>query len=241
MSHNKELVIVQLYSRAMNIYGDWGNVLTVMRRAQWHGYTPRLIEYNEGDPFPEHVDIIIGGGGQDSGQIVIQEDLLKIAPRIKELADTGTPMLVICGLYQLFGNFFKTLDGKIIQGLGVLDIETHGSTERLIGNIVTKSNDFGEIIGYENHSGQTYLGHAMKPLGMVIKGAGNNSKDGTEGVRYKNVIGTYLHGSLLPKNPAIADFLIETAAIAKYGEFVPSVIDDSFAEKARTVASERPR
>lgn len=241
MSQNKELVIVQLYSHAMNIYGDWGNVLTVMRRAKWHGYKPKLIEYNEGDEFPEHVDILIGGGGQDSGQVVIQEDLLKIAPRLKELADAGTPMLVICGLYQLFGNFFKTLDGKMIKGVGILDIETHGGTERLIGNIVTRSHEFGDIVGYENHSGQTFLGHNMNPLGMVVKGAGNNSKDGTEGVRHKNVLGTYLHGSLLPKNPAIADFLIETAATMRYDEFTPSVIDDSFAEKARTIAIDRPR
>ncbi len=241
MTQKKELIILQLYPKAMNIYGDWGNVLTVMRRAQWHGYEPKLIEYNEGDAFPEHVDIVIGGGGQDSGQMIIQEDLLARGPRLKSLADEDTPMLVICGLYQLFGNFFKTLSGTTIQGIGMLDIETHGSNERLIGNIVTRSREFGEIVGYENHSGQTFLGHNVKPLGMVEKGAGNNSQDGTEGARYRNVIGTYLHGSLLPKNPTIADFLIETAAIKRYGDFTPTVIDDSFAQKARTVAIDRPR
>ncbi len=241
MTQNKELIILQLYPKAMNIYGDWGNVLTVMRRAQWHGYEPKLLEYNEGGSFPEHVDIIIGGGGQDSGQMIIQEDLLTRGPRLKSLADEDTPMLIICGLYQLFGNFFKTLNGTTIQGIGMLDIETHGSNERLIGNIVTRSREFGEIVGYENHSGQTFLGHNVTPLGMVEKGAGNNSQDGTEGARYRNVIGTYLHGSLLPKNPAIADFLIETAAIKRYGDFTPTVIDDSFAQKARTVAIDRPR
>lgn len=225
----------------MNIYGDWGNVLTIKRRLEWHGYTPILIEYNQGDAFPDQVDIIIGGGGQDSGQTVIQDDLLKIGPKLHELANSDTPMLIICGLYQLFGKFFKTLDGTLIQGIGLLDIETHGGTERLIGNIITKSQEFGEIIGYENHSGQTFLGKGMKPLGQVQKGAGNNGQDTTEGVRYRNVIGSYMHGSLLPKNPAMADFLIERAVIQKYGEFTPTVIDDRFAELARTVAIKRPR
>ena len=150
-------------------------------------------------------------------------------------------MLVVCGLYQLFGNFFRTLDGTLIKGIGLFDIETHGGTERLIGNIITRSHEFGDIIGYENHSGQTFLGKGLKPLGLVQKGAGNNGHDATEGVRYKNVIGTYLHGSLLPKNPAIADFLIEKAVIKKYGEFTPTVIDDRFATMARDIAAKRPR
>jgi len=237
----KIIHIVQLYPKDMNIYGDWGNVLTIKRRLEWHGYTPILTEYNQGDTFPKDVDILIGGGGQDSGQTLIQDDLLKIAPRLKELVEADVPMLLICGLYQLFGNFFKTLDGTMIKGTGVLDLETHGGTERLIGNIVTKSSEFGEIIGYENHSGQTYLGKGMTPLGLVQKGAGNNGHDATEGVRYKNVIGSYLHGSLLPKNPAIADFLIEKAVTKRYGEFTPTVIDDRFASMARTAALKRPR
>ncbi|MDB5165675.1 MAG: hypothetical protein JWM00_565 [Candidatus Saccharibacteria bacterium] len=239
MSHN--IHILQLYPNDMNIYGDWGNVLTVMRRLQWHGYNPILTEYNQGDTFPTEVDIIIGGGGQDSGQTVIQDDLLKISTHLHKLADDGTPMLIICGLYQLFGNFFKTLDGTVIKGIGLLDLETHGGNERLIGNIIIKSHEFGEIIGYENHSGQTFLGKNVVPLGLVQKGAGNNGHDATEGVRYKNIVGSYMHGSLLPKNPAIADFLIEQAVTRKYGEFVPTVIDDRFAELARDIAAKRPR
>lgn len=239
--NSKDIHIVQLYPNDMNIYGDWGNVLTLIRRLKWHGYNPILTEYNQGDTFPSQVDILIGGGGQDSGQSVIQEDLLKIGPQLKKLAQENTPMLVICGLYQMFGHFFKTLDGTVIKGIGVLDLETHGGTERLIGNITTKSHEFGEIIGYENHSGQTYLGKGVIPLGLVQKGAGNNGHDPSEGVRYRNVIGSYMHGSLLPKNPAIADFLIEKAITRKYGEFTPTVIDDRFAELARTAALKRPR
>lgn len=239
--NDREITVVQLYPHDMNIYGDWGNVLTVKRRLEWHGYKVKLLEYNQGDVFPEDADIIMGGGGQDSGQDSIQTDLLKLAPTLQKLADDDAPMLMICGLYQLFGKFFKTQDGHIIKGIGLLDIETHAGPERLIGNIVTKNNEFGDIIGYENHSGQTYLGKDILPLGKVIKGAGNNGQDDTEGARYKNVIATYMHGSLLPKNPAIADFLIEKAVIRKYGDFTPTVIDDRFAKLARSVALKRPR
>lgn len=237
----KSIRLLQLYPRDMNIYGDWGNALTLKRRLEWHGYDVELLEYNPGDKFPVQVDLIVGGGGQDSGQDVIQNDLLAIGPRLHELAEGDVPMLMICGLYQLFGKFFKTQDGHVIKGIGLLDIETHAGPERLIGNIVTKSDQFGEIIGYENHSGQTFLGRKVEPLGHVIKGAGNNGQDDTEGACYRNVIGSYLHGSLLPKNPPLADFLIEKAVTKKYGEFKPTVIDDRFAELARERALKRPR
>lgn len=237
----QSITIVQLYPRDMNIYGDHGNTLVLQRRLQWHGYDVNLIDYNPGDKFPSDVDIIVGGGGQDSGQIKIQADLLSIAPKLKALAESGTPMLMVCGLYQLFGKFFKTSNGDIIDGIGLLDIETYGKAERLIGNIILQSDEFGEIIGYENHSGQTYLGKNVKPLASVRLGAGNNMTDNSEGARYKNVIGTYLHGSLLPKNPQIADFLIEQAVTKKYGSCNIEPIDDRFATLARLAASKRPR
>lgn len=239
---SKQLLrILQLYPNDMNIYGDWGNTLTLKKRAQWHNYEVELLEYNPGDRFPKNVDIIIGGGGQDSGQSVIKDDLQKIANDLRELAEQNTPMLLICGLYQLFGNFFKTKDGDLIPGIGIFDIETHGGPERLIGNVVITSKEFGDIVGYENHSGQTFLSSSVTPLGKVIKGAGNNGQDEYEGARYKNMIGSYLHGSLLPKNPVIADWLIEHAAVNKYGEAHLTVIDDSLANEAREVASKRPR
>lgn len=237
----KQITILQLYPRDMNIYGDWGNVLVLKRRVQWHGYTPRLLEYNPGDPFPEDVDIIVGGGGQDSGQDIIQNDLLAIRHKLHDLAEADTPMLMICGLYQLFGKFFKAQDGHIIEGIGLLNIETHAGPERLTGNIIIKSAEFSDIIGYENHSGQTFLGSNVQSLGQVIKGAGNNGQDATEGALYRNIIASYMHGSLLPKNPLIADFLIEKAVTKKYGDFKPTVIDDRFAELARQVAIKRPR
>jgi CobQ-like glutamine amidotransferase family enzyme len=239
--NEKQITILQLYPREMNIYGDFGNVLVLTRRLQWHGYKARLIEYNIGDDFPVDVDIVVGGGGQDSGQDIIQQDLLALSTTLHTLAENDVPMLMICGLYQLFGKFFKAQDGHIIEGISLFDIETHAGLERLTGNITTSSSEFGDIVGYENHSGQTFLGPNVTPLGRVIKGAGNNGQDDTEGTRYHNVIGTYLHGSILPKNPKIADFLIEKAVQKKYGEFTPTVIDDRFAEQARNVAVRRPR
>ena len=240
-TERKSLTLLQLYPDAMNIYGDWGNTLVLKRRIEWHGYECKLLAYNPGDTFPEDVDIIVGGGGQDSGQSKIQDDLLAIGPTLKRLADDGVAMLMICGLYQLFGNYFKTRDGQIIHGIGLFDIETIGGDERMIGNIVQSSDEFGQIVGYENHSGQTYLGPNVKPLGTIIRGAGNNGKDGFEGARYRHVIGTYLHGSLLPKNPQIADYLIAAALDRKYGSHDLGVPDDRFADQARDVAMRRPR
>ncbi len=225
----------------MNIYGDYGNVLVLRRRLEWYGYEVNVLSYNPGDDFPADVDIIVGGGGQDSGQNKIQEDLISISPKLHELANHDTPMLVICGLYQLFGKFFKTADGDVIQGIGIFDIETYGKSERLIGNTVSVSDEFGEIIGYENHSGQTYLAKEVKPLGRVRLGAGNNLESDTEGARYHNVIGSYLHGSLLPKNPKIADFIIERAVTKKYGAFYGENIGDKYLNQARKIAISRPR
>lgn len=235
------LRILQLYPREMNIYGDYGNVLVLKQRLAWRGYGAEILEHNAGDAFPADIDVIIGGGGQDSGQVVIQDDLQSIAPRLRELAEDGTPMLLICGLYQLFGREFRTHDGTVIPGIGVLDLETRGGTERLIGNVVATSEEFGDIHGYENHSGQTFLGEGVTPLATVVKGAGNNAEEKHEGARYRNIVASYLHGSLLPKNPAIADFLLRTAAERKFGSFDAAGLDDSLADLARSHAAERPR
>lgn len=233
--------ILQLYPRDMNIYGDTGNLLVLTRRLERYGYQPIVTTYNPGDAFPDEVDIIIGGGGQDSGQSKIQDDLLRIGPRLHELADADTPMLMICGLYQLFGHFFETAEGVRIPGIGIFDLTTYGKQERLTGNIHTTSKLFGDIVGYENHSGQTFLGAHATPLATVVLGAGNNTEDSDEGALYRHVIGSYLHGSLLPKNPAIADYLIQQAVAKKYGETIRQSLDDSLADQARAVALKRPR
>ncbi len=237
----REVHVLQLYPRDMNIYGDNGNALVVKRRLERYGYTPVMHEYNPEDAFPDVVDIVIGGGGQDSGQGRIQDDLQKIGPRLRELADDGTPMLVICGLYQLFGRHFDTASGERISGIGILDVETRATNTRLIGNVVCTSPEFGEVLGYENHSGQTFLGDAAQPFAAVVSGEGNNAEAPFEGARYKNVIGSYLHGSVLPKNPAVADFLIRTAVEKRYGAFTDTRLDDTLADNAREQARQRPR
>ncbi len=241
MKDQIQIKILQLYPKDMNIYGDMGNLLLLENMLKNAGLEPVIISHNPGDSLPENIDIAIGGGGQDSGQEKVQEDLLQISPRLKQWADAGVPMLMICGLYQLFGNFFKTLDGKIIEGAGILNIETHGSKDRLIGNIITESAEFGEIIGYENHSGQTRLLEGTQPLAQVIKGEGNNLQDNHEGARYKNVIGSYLHGPLLPKNPQIAKFLIETALNNIGADFKLEYAESKYLQKARSEAAKRPR
>jgi lipid II isoglutaminyl synthase (glutamine-hydrolysing) len=233
--------LVQLYPRDMNIYGDWGNTLTLKRRLEKYGYAVRLSDHNPGDPFPPDADLLVGGGGQDSGQFRVQEDLQRIAPELRAMAADGVPMLAICGLYQLFGHEFRTGAGETLPGIGILDLTTVGGPTRLIGNIVLESPEFGTVVGYENHSGITRLGPDQTPLGRVVKGAGNNGEDGTEGARVHHVVGSYLHGSMLPKNPAVADHLIRAAVERRLGAFDAAPLDDTLAERAREVAQARPR
>jgi CobQ-like glutamine amidotransferase family enzyme len=233
----------------MNIYGDHGNVEAVAQRCRWRGIEPEVIGYHIGAEFPAEADIILGGGGQDSGQGAVQADLPRIRDQLANLIASGAPTLVICGTYQLFGNYFKTIGGEMIAGLGIFDLHTVGGERRMIGNIVTESEEFGEIVGYENHSGITRLAAGWQPLGRVLQGDGNNGEDGGEGVRLHNAIGTYLHGPLLPKNPRITDFLISKAIERRYGldaatatGLLPlSTLDDTLAEQARAIAKTRPR
>ena len=237
----KKIRILNLYPDEMNIYGDSGNVLTLTRRIQWHGYDSEVIFFHPGDIFPNDVDLVIGGGGQDSGQKKISNDLIRIARNLKELADSGVPMLMICGLFQLFGHRFVTENGTEIKGIGIFDAETIAKDKRLIGNIVIET-DFGKVIGYENHSGQTFLKNGQKPFGTIINGEGNNTDDRTEGARTNNVFGSYLHGSLLPKNPVFADYLIKTAVQKKFGKTSAlKKLDESISARARESAESRPR
>lgn len=233
---NLTINILHLYPQDMNIYGDNGNILTIKKRLEWRGLESKIINYNPGDKLPDDIDIVIGGGGQDSGQIKVASDLQKIKNYLHNLADSGTPMLLVCGLYQLFGHKFETIDGITIPGISIFDALTIGKSERLIGNIVTKSNKFGEIVGFENHSGQTFLGKNATALATVIKGAGNNLDDNSEGVVFKNCIGTYLHGSLLPKNPKIADFMISTVLENKSLDKSLLSLDDRLSDSARSIA-----
>lgn len=223
--------LVHLYPREMSIYGDLGNTRCLAARLRWHGYEPVVHQHHPGDPWPEEVHLVVGGGGQDSGQVRVQEDLERIADRLRELAAGGVPMLVICGMYQLFGQAFITVDGTRLPGLGILDVTTRGNATRMIGPVVLDT-DFGPVVGYENHSGSTVLGEGQQPFGRVRHGRGNNGTDGTEGARTGNVVGSYLHGPVLPANPWLADGLIRIAAERATGSFEPGEIDDGLAEQA---------
>lgn len=240
-SSTPSLVIVHLYPKEMNIYGDTGNVLVLTRRCEWRGIAVDVRRIGVGDAMPLDADIIIGGGGQDAGQGAIQQDLQQKAADIHRLTNRGAVMLMVCGMYQLFGRFFKTNEGERIQGIGVLPLETVGGTERLIGNTHYEM-PFGEVIGYENHSGQTKLDHEQDALGSALLGAGNNASDKFEGCRMHNVFGTYSHGPVLAKNPNFADELLRLALERKYGSsFTLKPLDDTLEWKAHEAAKARPR
>lgn len=234
----KDIHILHLYPNELNTYGDFGNVLALQRRLEWHGYHPVIHYYHPGDSLPENADIVVGGGGQDSAQSNVQEDILKIGPQVRQLAEKNVPMLLVCGSYQLFGHKFITDKGEEIKGIGIIDAVTTAGNKRMIGNIAFDT-EFGTIYGFENHSGQTVLGASAKPFGKVLRGSGNNGSDKTEGARYNNVFGTYAHGPVLPNNPEFTDGLIAMAVTSRYGEFVPGSIDDSLAERARAGAKAR--
>lgn len=228
------LTIVHLYPREMSIYGDFGNARALQVRAQRHGYEVELLAHHPGAELPERADILVGGGGQDSGQARVEDDLAAIGPRLEQLAADGAPMLMVCGMYQLFGRDFTTVGGKRLPGLGILDVTTTGGAERMIGPVVI-SGKFGEMVGYENHSGRTVRGSGQEALGQVLFGRGNDGLDGTEGAVRENVYGTYLHGPVLPANPAFTDELIRAAVERQdRGGFEPEPLDDTLADEART-------
>ena len=223
--------LVHLYPREMSIYGDLGNTRALASRLRWHGYTPVVHDHHPGAEWPDEAHLLLGGGGQDSGQLRVQQDLERHADRLRGLAADGLPMLMICGMYQLFGQAFITVEGRRLPGLGILDVTTTGNATRMIGPVVLDT-DAGQVVGYENHSGATVLGQGQAPFGTVVTGQGNNGTDGTEGARTGNVIGSYLHGPILPANPALADHLLQAAVVRATGQWQPEQLDDSTAQQA---------
>jgi lipid II isoglutaminyl synthase (glutamine-hydrolysing) len=226
------LRIAHLYADEMNIYGDRGNIMILQRRAEWRGITVEVRAIGRG-PSPDlsEIDLIFWGGGQDRDQELVFTDAAahKVQP-IRAAIDDGAVVLAVCGGYQLLGEYYVTADGKQLPGLGLVDLHTVPCARRNIGNIVIETSGLGldppTLVGFENHSGKTYLGDGLQPLGRVLRGAGNNGEDGTEGVATGNIFGTYLHGSLLPKNPHFADQLLERALQRRgFGRLKP--LDDS--------------
>lgn len=237
----QSLKIVHLYPIEMNIYGDTGNVLALRKRLEWRGIESDVVPVEIGDELPDDADIIVSGGGQDRGASNVEDDLMKRKNQLLAMHDDGVTMLLVCGTYQLFGHRFITHKDEEILGIGVLDVETFAGEERLIGNITAASEIVGHMVGYENHSGLTYIGSGASPISRVINGAGNNGQDGTEGAYSNNVFGTYLHGPIIPKNPVFADELILRALSRKYGITDMKSLDDGLEMAAHETASTRPR
>lgn len=236
---SRKLHLVHIYPQEMNIYGDTGNRIILEKRLAWRGIDHQVTLVGVGDKLPLDTDIILGGGGQDAGQELVESDLLKRAKTLKSMASDGVVMLMICGMYQLLGDAFITNEDRTIKGAGVLPLFTQAGVKRFIGNTVIETS-FGELIGYENHSGRTYLEDGCLPLGKVVKGAGNNGEDGTEGVVMNNIFGSYLHGPLLTKNPHFADELL-LRALKRHGVENLTPLDDGLENKAHSIAVSRPR
>lgn len=226
---NLTISIAHLYPKLLNLYGDMGNIITLKKRCEWRGIKVYFEEINVGDCIKDH-DLYFIGGGQDKQQEEVAQELYSHKDNLLEQRDKGAVFLGICGGFQLMGHYYQPHNKGKLLGISLLDAYTVAGKKRFIGN-VTEKIDFLEqntLVGFENHSGLTYLQGDTKPLGIVSVGNGNNGKDGSEGGRYKNVFGTYLHGSLLPKNPHFADYLISLALEKRYGQkFELTALDDS--------------
>ena len=237
--------LVHLYPTLLNLYGDRGNIMTLRRRAQWRGIALHVHEVGLGENFPDvPVDILFMGGDQDREQAVVVDDLrTRHANHLQRLIESGVPFLAVCGSFQLLQRFYRPAEGPELLGLGLFDAYTiHPGHDipRCVGNIVLRWE--GEtIVGFENHGGRTYLEGDTRPLAHVVKGFGNNGTDGTEGARIENLFGTYVHGSLLPKNPAFADYLLHLALRVRGRQDALVPLDDTLENLAHRGALARAR
>jgi CobQ-like glutamine amidotransferase family enzyme len=242
-----DIRLVHLYPDLMSVYGDRGNVLTLVRRAEWRDIPIRVQEVSVGDTLdPSEADLIFFGGGQDREQAVVSPDFLRHSgSAVVEAVDDGAALLSVCGGYQLLGQSYTTVDGQQLPGAGLFDVRSVPGPRRHIGNVLIETSLDGQVrslVGFENHSGRTYLGADVQPLGRVLVGAGNNGEDGTEGAVYRGAIGCYLHGSLLPKNPWLADRLLTQALSHRLGQPVSlEPLDDRLEEEAHATVAARIR
>ncbi len=235
----KIIKIAHLYPEVLNLYGDRGNITCLKKRLMWRNIDCLVSEVKLGDKDSlTDYDLFFIGGGQDFEQEVLLKDLKSgRGDAIKSAINDGKTFLCICGGYQMMGHYYQTKEGEKMQFLGAVDFHTVGGDVRMIGNYafhLTDSAGGSDVVGFENHSGRTYLDKSVEPLGHILSGYGNNGTDKTEGVHYKNVFGSYSHGPILPKNPEFADFLIKTALERKYGNSELEALDDTFEEKAHT-------
>ena len=238
-----ELKLCHLYPDVLNLYGDRGNVLCMERRLQWRGIDVAVTGISVGETLKaSEFDLFFIGGGQDFEQEVLLEDLgggkgSELCAAVQD----GKTFLAICGGYQMLGAYYKTWDGVQCDFLGALDLYTIGCRQRMIGDYLFTCEELGgaSVVGFENHSGKTYLGSGVRPLGMVRTGFGNNGEDGTEGARYRNVFATYSHGCLLPKNPVLCDHILVTALSYKYGNVQLPPLEDTLEQNAHRYMERR--
>lgn len=222
------LRVIHLYPELLNLYGDSGNILVLRRRLQWRGLRCHVKEIHMGEhPSFADADLVFIGGGSDREQRIVCDELRSMQAELRSFVEDDGVLLAVCGGYQLLGHSY--LMGEIeVQGLSLVDLYTDRGSPRLIGNVVVQSRICEQpIVGYENHGGRTHLGNGVEPLGTVLFGHGNDGSTGEEGCLYKNVVGTYVHGPLLPKNPGVADWLLARALERRYGHGELAPLDDA--------------
>lgn len=243
-----KLNICHLYPDLLDLYGDRGNILALAARCRWRGIEPIIQQASLGEDLDfMGMDILFIGGGSDREQGLLVQDLNRREKELRRAIENGLVVLAICGGYQMLGRYYQMAGGEKIQGLGILDIWTIAGEKRLIGNVVVELDErvqsvdakLKTLVGFENHSGKTYLGEGVMPLGKVLCGHGNNGEDGEEGVRYRNVFGTYLHGPLLPKNPHFADLLLQLAILRRGSDIPLQELDDRLEELAHEAMVKR--
>jgi len=234
-----KLKIAHLYPDLMSIYGDRGNILALKQRALWRSIDVEIDEISMGDKanFVQY-DLVFFGGGQDKEQKLVCHDLQQgKGAALKEAVEEGLSLLAICGGYQLMGEYYKTGTGDTLPGNGLFTIRTEPGQKRMIGNVVLEvGREQKQLVGFENHSGKTYLSGQTRPLGKIVHGYGNNGEDEGEGAVYKNAYGTYLHGPILPKNAWFTDMLLAGALEKKYSGITLAELDDFIEKKAHTSA-----
>lgn len=247
-----KLEICHLYPDVLNLYGDRGNTIALQKRCEWRGIDAAVTGVGVGQHEDlSRYDLFFIGGGQDFDQNTLLGDLWahgdssKAAQLTRAIEDDAV-VLAICGGYQLLGEYYLTHTGEQCKFIGAIPFHTVGAQERMIGNLLFTADVIEgapQVVGFENHSGKTFLDDALTPLGHVDAGFGNNGEDGTEGLRYRNVVGTYSHGPLLPKNPAVADALISWALRRKYGDDAANLapLDDALETRAHDTMAARLR
>ncbi len=241
------LSICYLYASGMNVYGDRGNVLTLVQRCRWRGIDVEVTERGIGERTPlDAFDLFVAGGGQDRDQVAVSRDLQgETGNWLRKAVENDAVLLAICGTYQLLGRYFQPANGERLPGIAMFDAWTEAGPRRFIGDVIVRvpiDDREVDLVGFENHSGRTFLGPEGRPMGRTIVGAGNNGEDGYEGARYRNAFGCYLHGPLLPKNPDFADYLIRLGLRHRHGEGVSlAPLDDHVEDSARAAMIERIR